>query len=126
VRRLWFKYSLATWVLWLVAAGIIVGTTMMLADPALLIYLLDPELLALLVLVGAQYTRLQMGLLAEGVRQQRHRLSHQAAQVLGRVRIRRVERLDCELVDSDIRRRLDPGRDREQRQLAAVVMESQW
>ena len=41
---------------------------MMLSEPAMWFYLLDPESLALIVIIGVQYTRLEIGILALRVR----------------------------------------------------------
>lgn len=58
------------WVLllWAGAAVVLAACPMMLSDPAMWMYLLDPELLALLVIVGFQYTRWEAGLLRLRIR----------------------------------------------------------
>jgi len=48
------------WLLWAVAATVLATCPMMLSDPGLWPYLLDPELLALVVVIGLQYTCLQL------------------------------------------------------------------
>jgi hypothetical protein len=49
--------------LWLAAAVTMAACPMLLSDPAMWHYLLDPELLALIVVIGAQYSWLQVSLL---------------------------------------------------------------
>lgn len=50
------------WLLWAGAVAVLAACPMTLSDPAMWVYLVDPELLALLVIVGFQYTRWEVGL----------------------------------------------------------------
>jgi hypothetical protein len=59
-RRVFGK-PLGAWLLWTAAIGVLISCPAMLSDPGMWPYLLDPELLLLVVLVGAQYTRLELG-----------------------------------------------------------------
>jgi hypothetical protein len=59
-RRIFGK-SLGAWLLWAVAISVLVSCPAMISDPGMWPYLLDPELLMLVVVVGAQYTRLEFG-----------------------------------------------------------------
>ncbi len=61
-RRLW-RHPIYVWVLWAAAALVLAACPMMLSDPAMWPYLLDPELLALVVVIGARFTMLQIELL---------------------------------------------------------------
>lgn len=61
-RRLW-GHPIYIWVLWAIAAGVLAACPMMLSDPAMWAYLLDPELLALMVIIGVRYTRWEIELL---------------------------------------------------------------
>ena len=54
---------LIVWLLWAAAVGVLAACPFMLSDPGMWPYLLDPELLALVVVVGVQYTRLEIGVL---------------------------------------------------------------
>jgi hypothetical protein len=49
------------WLLWGAAALVLVSCPMLMSDPAMWVYLLDPELLVLVVVIGLQYTRLEAG-----------------------------------------------------------------
>lgn len=51
------------WLLWAAAAGALALCPMMLSDPGMWPYLIDPELLALIVIMGAQVARLEVGVL---------------------------------------------------------------
>jgi hypothetical protein len=59
-RRIFGK-PLGAWLLWAAAIGVLVSCPAMISDPGMWPYLLDPELLMLVVVVGAQYTRLELG-----------------------------------------------------------------
>lgn len=61
-RRVFGK-PLGLWLLWGVAVGVLAACPVIISDPGMWPYLLDPELLALVVVVGAQYTRLELGVL---------------------------------------------------------------
>ena len=61
------------WVLWAAAGLVLISCPMLLSEPAMWVYLLDPELLALVVIVGLQYTRLEVGVLWLQVRTWRSR-----------------------------------------------------
>jgi hypothetical protein len=61
-RRI-FGQSLGAWLLWAVAIGVLASCPAIVSDPGMWPYLLDPELLMLVVIVGAQYTRLEFGVL---------------------------------------------------------------
>ncbi|HEY7047891.1 MAG TPA: hypothetical protein VH373_11770 [Jatrophihabitantaceae bacterium] len=63
LRRPFLGHPRWVWLLWAGAAAVLAACPMMLSDPAMWMYLLDPELLALLVIVGFQYTRWEAGLL---------------------------------------------------------------
>ena len=47
------------WLLWGLGALVLAACPMLLSDPAMWPFILDPELLALVIIVGAQYTRLE-------------------------------------------------------------------
>ena len=68
LRRPFAGHPRWVWLLWAGAAVVLAACPMMLSDPALWMYVLDPELLALLVIVGFQYTRWEAGLLRLRVR----------------------------------------------------------
>jgi hypothetical protein len=53
IRRVVRRHSPRVWALWLVGAVLVLGGPTALADPAAIMFLLDPELLALSVTVGA-------------------------------------------------------------------------
>ncbi len=59
---------LGVWLLWAVAVGVLSACPVIISDPGMWPYLLDPELLALVVVVGVQYTRLELGVLRLQVR----------------------------------------------------------
>jgi hypothetical protein len=46
---------------WLAAAAVIAACPMLISDPAMWAYVLDPELLVLVIVVGFQFARLQFG-----------------------------------------------------------------
>ena len=48
------------WLLWAAGAVFLACSPMLLTDPAMWMYLLDPELLALLVIVGLQQSQYQI------------------------------------------------------------------
>lgn len=77
LRRLVRARPLHVWLLWAGGAAVMIGCPMLLSDPVMWPYLLDPELLALIVVVGARYTLLQADLvrarIADGVRRRRYR-----------------------------------------------------
>jgi hypothetical protein len=52
--------SIVVLLLWAAAALILIACPMMLTEPVMWAYLLDPELLALLVVVGFRYTGLEI------------------------------------------------------------------
>jgi hypothetical protein len=54
---------LGVWLLWAIAVGILACCPVIISDPGMWPYLLDPELLALVVLIGVQHTRLEIGVL---------------------------------------------------------------
>jgi hypothetical protein len=54
--------SIVVLLLWAAAVVILVACPMMLTEPVMWAYLLDPELLALLVVVGIRYTGLEIAL----------------------------------------------------------------
>ncbi|MGX7678802.1 hypothetical protein ACSMXN_07875 [Jatrophihabitans sp. DSM 45814] len=63
--RKWLLRSCAghpvyVWLLWGSAAIVMLTCPMLLADPVMLALALDPELLALIVVVGARYSHLQL------------------------------------------------------------------
>jgi hypothetical protein len=66
-RRIFGK-TLGAWLLWAVAISVLVSCPAMISDPGMWPYLLDPELLMLVVVVGAQYTRLEFGVFRLQVR----------------------------------------------------------
>lgn len=51
------------WSLWLLGALIVAATPMALTEPGMWSYLLDPELVALMVAVGLRHTGLQLRML---------------------------------------------------------------
>jgi hypothetical protein len=61
------------WLIWIaVVVGLVVGPVM-LTDPAIWLYLVDPELLALVVVVAIRYGRIELALTAHRMRQLRRR-----------------------------------------------------
>ena len=56
-------HPLYAWLLWAAAALMLASSPVLLSDPALWRFLVDPELLVLMVIVGAQYARLAIGML---------------------------------------------------------------
>jgi hypothetical protein len=63
LNRPLFGKPLFVWLLWAAAVAVLAGCPVIISDPGMWPYLLDPELLALVVIVGAQYTRLEAGVL---------------------------------------------------------------
>ena len=63
VERRVLGQRLGTWLLWAVAVAVLSACPVIISDPGMWPYLLDPELLALVVVVGLQYTRLELGVL---------------------------------------------------------------
>lgn len=61
-RRL-FGLPLHVWLLWAIAAAVLAACPMMLSEPAMWFYLMDPELLALIVIIGVRYTRLELAIM---------------------------------------------------------------
>ena len=53
IRRVVRRHRLRVWALWLIGVVLLFGGPAALADPAAIMFLLDPELLALSVTVGA-------------------------------------------------------------------------
>jgi hypothetical protein len=51
----------ASWLSYGAALVVIASCPMLISDPAMWAYILDPELLALVVVVGIQFARLQFG-----------------------------------------------------------------
>jgi hypothetical protein len=63
LRRTVAGHPLYLWIIWL---GVFLGvlcSPMLSADPAVCFYLLDPELLVLMLLIGMQHSRLQIALI---------------------------------------------------------------
>lgn len=60
LRRRLLGRPLWVWSLWLLGALVVVATPMALTEPGMWSYLLDPELVALMVAVGLRYTGLQL------------------------------------------------------------------
>ena len=56
-------HPLYAWLLWAAAALVLASSPVLLSDPALWRLLVDPELLVLMVIVGAQYARIAIGML---------------------------------------------------------------
>lgn len=56
-------HPLYVWLLWAAGALILASSPVMLSDPALWRLLVDPELVVLMIVVGAQYARLSIGML---------------------------------------------------------------
>ncbi|HEY1643101.1 MAG TPA: hypothetical protein VGG35_20590 [Streptosporangiaceae bacterium] len=56
-------HPLYVWLLWAAGALILASSPVLLSDPALWRLLVDPELVVLMVIVGAQYARLSIGML---------------------------------------------------------------
>ena len=63
LERRVFGQRLGTWLLWAAAVAVLSACPVIISDPGVWPYLLDPELLALVVVVGLQYTRLELGVL---------------------------------------------------------------
>lgn len=59
---------LGVWLLWAAAVSVLAACPVIISDPGMWPYLLDPELLALVVVIGVQYTRLEVGVLQLQVR----------------------------------------------------------
>ena len=57
VRLLAQQHSLRTWLLWLVAVAVLIATPFAFFDPAAWLFVLDPELAAIVVLLGAATVR---------------------------------------------------------------------
>jgi hypothetical protein len=57
VRLLARRHSLRTWLLWLVAVAVLIATPFAFFDPAAWVFVLDPELAAIVVLLGATAVR---------------------------------------------------------------------
>jgi len=51
------RHSLRTWVLWLILVTVLIATPFALLDPAAWVFALDPELAAIVVLLGATAVR---------------------------------------------------------------------
>lgn len=51
------RHERRVWLLWAIGAAVLLATPFALADPATLIFVLDPELLALVVMVGIALAR---------------------------------------------------------------------
>jgi hypothetical protein len=49
------------WLLWAAALALLATCPMLLSDPGMWPYLFDPELLAFVIVVGAQFARLELG-----------------------------------------------------------------
>lgn len=62
LQRRVLRLPMHVWLLWGSAAIVLAACPMLLSDPGMWPYLLDPELLALVVIVGAQYTRIELTL----------------------------------------------------------------
>jgi hypothetical protein len=60
--------SLHIWVLWAIGALVLAACPMLLSEPAMWPFILDPELLALVIIVGAQYTGFQFVMIGVRVR----------------------------------------------------------
>lgn len=56
-------HPLYAWLLWAAGVLVLASSPVLLSDPALWRFLADPELLVLMVIVGAQYARLAIGML---------------------------------------------------------------
>ena len=50
------------WLLWAIAVLVLASCPLALSDPAIWFYVLDPELLAMFVVIGAQYAGIELGL----------------------------------------------------------------
>lgn len=68
LSRPFARQPLYVWLVWAVAALVLASCPMMLSDPAMWFYLLDPELLAVIVIIGLRYTRLELSLLSAQLR----------------------------------------------------------
>ena len=62
LQRRVLRLPLHVWLLWGGAAAVLAACPMLLSDPGMWPYLLDPELLALVVIVGARYSRIELTL----------------------------------------------------------------
>lgn len=89
LKRTVLGHPLYVWLLWATAAAVLAACPMMLSEPAMWFYLLDPELLALIVIIGVQYTRLEIGILALRMRGE---LARCATQLGTRRGVRRASR----------------------------------
>lgn len=57
IRLLVRRHSLSTWLLWLIVVAVLVATPFAFLDPASWVFALDPELAAIVVLLGATAVR---------------------------------------------------------------------
>jgi hypothetical protein len=64
LSRPFARQPLYIWLVWAAAAIVLASCPMLLSDPAMWFYLLDPELLAVIVIIGLRYTRLELSLLS--------------------------------------------------------------
>jgi hypothetical protein len=79
LRRRILGHPCYIWLLWAVAALVLIACPAMLADPAMWPYLLDPELLILIVVIGIQCTRLECGVTWLRIRTTLARWTHRSA-----------------------------------------------
>lgn len=62
------RHPVYIWLLWASGVTLLACFPALLSDPALWFYLVDPELVALFIVVGLQYTGLELGALWLAVR----------------------------------------------------------
>jgi hypothetical protein len=63
VRKRLFGLPVGVWLLWAAAVTVLACCPVIVSDPGMWPYLFDPELLALVVVVGVRYSRLEAGVL---------------------------------------------------------------
>lgn len=81
LRRRVAGLPLYVWLIWLVAVVLFASVPALLSDPAMWTWVADPELLALVMIVGARYGLMQVGFVRLQVR---GRIQHAYAVVRSR------------------------------------------
>ncbi|HEX3706744.1 MAG TPA: hypothetical protein VHV76_08950 [Mycobacteriales bacterium] len=84
LRRQVFGRPVYFWLVWTAAAVSLAASPMLLTDPAALSFLVDPELLVLVVAVAAIYARVELGVLRLRLRTGRRQVTARPAPRLGR------------------------------------------
>ncbi len=79
-------HPLYVWLLWAAGAAVLATCPLMLSEPAMWFYLADPELLALVVIVGVRYSRSEIAVLSARTRMELRRWAHQSRERVGLAR----------------------------------------